>query len=548
MDAPAPLEQAKTALTLLAIDPSGLGGMVIRGRAGPARDALLADLTFLPHPIARLAPTVPDAHLDGGLDVAQTLSTRQIVISNGVLRTAKTLLLPMAERLTSERAARLAQAIDDGSAAIALDEGIDDEAIAHALEDRLAFRIETDMISTREKIEITAPLGVITKAQTRLIKLPTRATDIETLAILAAKLGIESLRALHLAFRCARAHAALMAHETVDDTDIMVAATLVLAHRATQMPCLEDETPQEQPDDMPDESESQPQSPTLEDEILLEAVKAALPPGLLERLRNGHTRRATGSGSGAKKRGNRRGRPLPARTGKLDGTTRLDVVATLRAAAPWQTIRAQASGTAGLHIRPSDFHVKRFEETSDRLLVFAVDASGSAAFARLAEAKGAVELLLAEAYARRDHVALVAFRGETAEVLLPPTRSLVQTKRRLAALPGGGGTPLAAGLQAALEVARTASRKGLTPTIAVLTDGRANIALDGQPNRTEAREDAKKLAQTIAAEGVETLVIDTGNRPEPDLKTLSQTALGHYIPLPRADAKRLATAVSDALA
>ena len=548
MDAPAPLDQARTALSLLAIDPDGLCGMVIRGRVGPARDALIADLGMFPQPIARLAPTTPDAQLDGGLDVAQTLSTRQIVVTKGALSEAQTLLLPMAERLTSDRAARLAQALDEGRTAIALDEGIDDEALPYVLADRLAFRVETDTIPARADTDIAPDAGTIAKAQTRLAKLPTRAADIETLATLAASFGIHSLRALHLAFRCARAHAALMAHETLDETDIMVAATLVLAHRATQMPRSEEQLDAEQSADTPDDETSKPQSPTLDDDILLEAVKAALPPDLLAHLANGRTRRATGSGSGAKKRSNRRGRPLPARGGKLDGTTRLDVVATLRAAAPWQTIREHVTGEAGLHIRPSDFHVKRFEETSDRLLVFAVDASGSAAFARLAEAKGAVELLLAEAYARRDHVALVAFRGEKAEVLLPPTRSLVQTKRRLAALPGGGGTPLAAGLQAALEISRTASRKGLTPTIAILTDGRANIALDGHPNRTEAREDALKLAQIIAAEGVETLVIDTGNRPEPDLKSLSHTAHGHYIPLPRADAKRLATAVSDALA
>ena len=119
-------------------------------------------------------------------------------------------------------------------------------------------------------------------------------------------------------------------------------------------------------------------------------------------------------------------------------------------------------------------------------MIFTVDASGSAAMARLGEAKGAVELLLAQAYARRDHVALVAFRGETAETILQPTRSLVQTKRQLASLAGGGGTPLAAGLKAALDLAQQARGRGLTPTIITLTDGRANLALAGTASRVPA--------------------------------------------------------------
>ena len=123
---------------------------------------------------------------------------------------------------------------------------------------------------------------------------------------------------------------------------------------------------------------------------------------------------------------------------------------------------SRCGGGAGpdrfLLITRDDIRVRRFEEHSDRLLILSVDASGSAAAARLAEAKGACELLLAEAYVRRDHVALIAFRGTAAELLLPPTRSLVQAKRRLAALPGGGSTPLAAGLRAALDVAESAAR------------------------------------------------------------------------------------------
>jgi magnesium chelatase subunit D len=223
-------------------------------------------------------------------------------------------------------------------------------------------------------------------------------------------------------------------------------------------------------------------------------------------------------------------------------------VATLRAAAPWQPLRrAQALHPQTLHVRAADLRIRRYQDRSDRLLVFAVDASGSAAMARMAEAKGAVELLLAEAYSRRDHVALVAFRGTGAEVLLPPTRSLVQTKRRLSQLPGGGGTPLAAGLRAAHQVAAQGRAHGLTPALAILTDGRANIALDGTADRARAQADAQTLARLWRTTGLPALVIDTGNRPEQTLRALAATMDATYLALPRADAGRLSAAVSAAL-
>jgi magnesium chelatase subunit D len=202
---------------------------------------------------------------------------------------------------------------------------------------------------------------------------------------------------------------------------------------------------------------------------------------------------------------------------------------------------------AVLLVRPSDIRLKRFVEMSDRVLIFAVDASGSAAMARLGEAKGAVELLLAQAYARRDHVALLAFRGRAAELILPPTRSLVQTKRRLAGLPGGGATPLPMGLQMALEVARQARARGMTPTIALMTDGRGNIALDGSADRTLAEMDSLRLARAIRAAGLPALVIDTANRPQAALQTLAVALDAPYIALPRADAKRLSMALGQAL-
>jgi magnesium chelatase subunit D len=120
---------------------------------------------------------------------------------------------------------------------------------------------------------------------------------------------------------------------------------------------------------------------------------------------------------------------------------RLDLMATLRTAAPWQRLRGPAPGGARLRVQADDFRVVRFRQRAQSVTVFVVDASGSAALYRLAEAKGAVELLLADCYVRRDEVAMIAFRGDMAELLLPPTRSLVRAKRSLSALPGGGGTP-----------------------------------------------------------------------------------------------------------
>jgi magnesium chelatase subunit D len=200
-----------------------------------------------------------------------------------------------------------------------------------------------------------------------------------------------------------------------------------------------------------------------------------------------------------------------------------------------------------LLIRPADLRIRRHQERTERVLIFAVDASGSAALARLAEAKGAVELLLARAYARRDHVALIAFRGAGAELVLPPTRSLVQTKRRLSGLPGGGGTPLAAALRLAGDTALRARARGLTAVLALMTDGRANVALDGSPGRIRAEADAAAMARLFRATGAASVVIDTATRPEPGLARLSQGLGAVYLPLPRADAARLSGALETAL-
>jgi magnesium chelatase subunit D len=552
-DLSAPFTRATTALALLAIDPGGLGGIGVRARSGPVRDALIAMFATLPLPLIRLHPAMTDEALFGGLDLSATLAKGHLVLEQGLLRDPSALLLAMAERCPPQMAARLAMTLDAGRGhcLIALDEGAEpDEAMPETLSERMAFAVDLSDVAMGEVTGFPPDAVELAAARDLLGGVAVDADVLDQIIGLCDMLGIASLRAPLFALRAARAHAAWSGRTRIEAEDIEVACALTLAHRATRIP--ETAPPQDPPeppqDSPPDTGEAETDDLILPETLLLEAVKALLPPDLLARLAGVAARGTKGSGSGAAKRGNRRGRPLPPRNGRLRDGARIDIVATLRNAAPWQTIRAKAQPQRlGLHIRTNDISLKRFEDKSDRLLIFAVDASGSAALARLAEAKGAVELLLAQAYARRDHVALIAFRGTTAEVLLPPTRSLVQTKRRLAALPGGGGTPLAAGLRAAMDLAAHARRKGLTPTVALLTDGRANIALDGTANRTSAATDAQTVARAFRADRIETIVIDTGNRPEPALRALSDTLSGLYLPLPRADAKRLSAAVSAAL-
>ena len=214
-----------------------------------------------------------------------------------------------------------------------------------------------------------------------------------------------------------------------------------------------------------------------------------------------------------------------------------------RAGLPPSAAEGAGAPSRRLLVSAEDFHVRRLQQRRTTTTVFAIDASGSSALHRLAEAKGAVEALLAECYVRRDEVAVIAFRGRSAELLLEPTRSLVRVRRALSGLPGGGGTPLAAGLEAAAGLAARLRRSGSTPVTVLLTDGRANVGLDGQGGRARAQADALASARRLAAQGGSVLVIDTSVRPEPAAAELAAAAGARYLPLPLADAATVSRAV-----
>lgn len=634
-----PWSDALRVARLVAADPHGCGGVLLRSGAGPVRDRWLAALRgMLPGdaPFRRMPGGIADDRLIGGLDLAATLSAGRPVAQRGLLAEADggIVVVPMAERLPPGTAARLAAVLDtglvlverDGLAQrlparfglILLDEGIgDDEAAPAVLAERLAFHVDLTDVALRDAVDPSdstlpdpaaeaaprtvrssilgseghAPSGGSTslsqwerepaRNESRGYGLdapgeaasaepdgPARPTprraamsedSIAALCQASAALGVLSLRGPLLAARVARIAATLDRRDIVEEPDTIEAARLVLGPRATRMPATD--APPEQADD-PGEPQTESDSPPAEaappepapdaeeggqaslDERVIDAARAAIPAGLLALLADGGPRlKAPKAGRvGASAASARAGRPAGTRPGD-PRTGRLNLIETLRAAAPWQRIRQAGTVTGRITVRPEDFRITRFKQHSETTTIFAVDASGSAALERLAEAKGAVELLLAEAYIRRDRVALVAFRGRGADLILPPTRSLVRAKRGLAGLPGGGGTPLAAGIEAAAGLALSVRRGGGTPVVVMLTDGRANIARSGEPGRAQAGEDALAAARMFRATGVRAILIDTGARPQEIGRRIAAAMDARYLALPYADAGAVSAAV-----
>lgn len=203
--------------------------------------------------------------------------------------------------------------------------------------------------------------------------------------------------------------------------------------------------------------------------------------------------------------------------------------ATLRAAAIHQIPRhkkhGDPPGCRRVRVERDDIRNKKMSRRAGTLTVFLVDASGSMALNRMAAAKGAVLRLLSESYTKRDCVAVVSMRGDAAEVILPPSRSVAMAKARLATLPCGGGTPLAHGLMTAARVAINADKTsgGKKTRVVCLTDGGANVGLawsessaDGrtamapyEPSKAALRDEALVVAGRLGKSGIELLVVDT---------------------------------------
>jgi len=332
-----------------------------------------------------------------------------------------------------------------------------------------------------------------------------------------------------------------------------------------------DEQQEPPPPEDQDESQEQaePEEPELPEEFMFDAEGVPIDPELLAFATKQKQGKSGGRGMVFSED---RGRYIKAQMprGKV---RRLAVDATMRAAAPYQKPRREraianpSKKTAGrkVFIEESDVRTKRMARKAGSLIIFVVDASGSMALNRMQAAKGAALSLLTEAYQSRDQISLIPFQGDSAEVLVPPTRSIALTKKRLETMACGGGSPLAHALSVAARTGMNAQKSGDVGKVVVVCigDGRANVPLDvslgtaeptepgAKPDRAALKEELINTAKQLGSiQGFSLLMLDTENKFVSTglAKDIADAAGGRYFKLPKTNEATVADLVAGGIA
>ena len=548
-------------LTLSSIDPS-LGSLSIKANYSTVREAFLSSFLSLlkPKRLKKIYPFQNPTDFTKSINMIDTLTLGMPKYNEDIFSSDNVaLILTNTEKMEKGLATFLRDKIKNNNNKffIALDESESNEMPRANLSEYLIFSVNLGGTRYKDLKKVSINRKKIAEAIQNLATVKVNKKILDYLIASAEMFSISNMHTIFSTLKVAKSICAYKGKKSVSREDITLAISLSMIHKAKKIPEFQQQEKAKPPEQeqLRDDNESKANNSELNNEdkkMLIDALKISLPSNLIESLLSKNSQTISlgeSAGSGEKNNNFSAGRPIPSVNRKYSSDKRIDLMATLTKAIPWQKIRSSSitKKNRKIIIYPQDIMIKRFEKQSERLLIFLVDASGSNAIGRLAEAKGAIEILLSDAYAKRDNVALISFSGLKADPLLLPTKSLVTAKKKLSSLPGGGATPLANGLLEAFNMADAARSRNIKPIIILLSDGRGNMSLDGEGDRVKAIKDTNYVASLIKQNAINNIFIDTSRRKTPIADELARELNGHYFQLPLANSSSISKAVQQSI-
>jgi magnesium chelatase subunit D len=459
------------------------------------------------------------------------------------------------------------QLLDRFGLCVEIEAILDVEARVEIVRRRLEWEADPHTFAAHFAPQQAALAESILAARQRLSRVALDGDTLRRISDLCVRLNVRSHRADLTIAHAARALAALEGRLSISEADIQQAAELALPHRLRRRPFEEvrldpeqvaqalrefspsaPPTPPEAPSETPSPPDRPPAAPPEMEHIFEIGPVPEIPfPVSLPRRPSSRSDGRKDPAADRARRGRSVRSDLP-RGPVPSGDVALE--ATLRAAAPYQAERPPSP--LAISVRPADLRVKVRQHPASITVIFVVDASGSmGARQRMAAAKGAALHLLQDAYVHRRRVALIAFRKQAAEILLPPTDSVEKALEALQKLPTGGRTPLGHGLMRAWELAQQLRRRdpAAQALVVLISDGRANVFYQSGSAETPFAE-AVDLTRQLTMGGIHLLILDT----EDDFlslglaRELAESAGADYIKLANVEAETVERAVREKLA